>query len=450
MIFSFIRYTQPGWHFNLKPKNKEAYSSCLYHPEYLPLKETTLESDPAFETVAAKNADIGYRAWNKGELIWSNDKTEQKIRSSGAPSLRDEYTFVFKYWGKPWALFALFQRLISFKNPFREIKSFAAASSTKRTNPFLAPIDRSEYDNFSSPLIAAQPLVTVIIPTLNRYQYLKDVLEDLEKQEYTNFNVIVVDQSNPFNEDFYKRYKLKLQVIHQKEMLLWTARNNAVKSTEAEYLLFFDDDSRVKPDWISQHLKCLDYFNCEISAGVSLTTVGMKVPQSYSYFRWADQFDSGNAMVKREVFDKIGMFDLNFNKQSMGDGEFGIRAYLNGIKSMSNPFAERVHLKVSAGGLREIGHWDGFRPKKWFAPKPIPSVVYLYKKYYPKHLYRGSILLGVMLSNVGFKNKRKNKMLLLSMLLTLIKAPLLLLQFMKSRKKALAMLSKGDAIEYLR
>jgi glycosyltransferase involved in cell wall biosynthesis len=29
-----------------------------------------------------------------------------------------------------------------------------------------------------------QPLVSVIIPTLNRYVYLKDVMEDLEKQDY--------------------------------------------------------------------------------------------------------------------------------------------------------------------------------------------------------------------------------------------------------------------------
>ena len=245
------------------------------------------------------------------------------------------------------------------------------------------------------------------------------------------------------------QFNLKLNVIHQKEKLLWTARNNAVKATTANYLLFFDDDSRVDKDWISQHLKCIDFFKCDISAGVSLAKVGMKISESYNYFRWADQFDSGNAMVKREVFKKIGLFDEQYNKQRMGDGEFGIRAYLNGYRSVSNPKAARVHLKVSDGGLREMGSWDGFRPKKWFAPKPIPSVVFLYKKYFPKELYRSVILLGVLLSNVDYKRKGSSKMLALSIVLAVIKSPVLLIQYLRARTIADKMLKQDNGIQLL-
>lgn len=351
--------------------------------------------------------------------------------------------------GKPWATYALFSRIISLHNPFKELSAYSKASSKKRINPYVNTVNRSGYHTYNSKLVQSAPLVAVIIPTLNRYAYLKDVLEDLEKQDYINFEVIVVDQSAPFNEDFYKAFNVRFTVIHQKERLLWTARNNAVKVTKAEYLLFFDDDSRVESDWISQHLKCLDYFNCDISAGVSLAKVGMKIPANYNHFRWADQFDSGNAMVKRKLFTAIGLFDEQYNKQRMGDGEFGTRAYLNGYRSISNPYAARVHLKVSDGGLREMGSWDGFRPKKWFAPKPIPSVVFLYKKYYPRQLYRSVILLGIMLSNVSYKNKGSNKMLALSIGLTFIKSPLLLIQFLRARSIANEMLRKDNGIKLL-
>ena len=448
MVFSFIKYTQPAWQFNVKPKSY-AHASCLYHPEHLPLDGLEIEVDKSFTTQSARLADIGYRAWNKGQLTWINKEIEQKIEALDKPTLQDEYTFLFKYWGKHWAVFALLQRLVTFHNPVEELSAYFKSSSVKRVKPYVDPVTRSDYKDFQSPLVKSKPLVAVIIPTLNRYPYLKDVMEDLEKQDYVNFEVIVVDQSNPFKEDFYKNFKLKLNVIYQKERLLWTARNNAVRATKAEYLLFFDDDSRVDSDWITQHLKCLDYFKAQISAGVSLSVVGAKIPENYKFFRWADQFDSGNALVVRDVFKKVGMFDLNFNKQSMGDGEFGIRSYMNGIKSISNPFAKRIHLKVPAGGLREIGHWDGFRPKKLFAPKPIPSVVYMLKKYYPKQLSRKAILLGIMLSNVGFKNKRKNNMLVLSIFLTIVKSPLLLIQYSKARSRANAMLKAGHKIETL-
>lgn len=449
MIFTFIRYTQPGWKLNLQPKVTN-FSACLYHPQILPLKDgLLLDEDNNYETDIAKNADIAYRAFNKGCLINATQQQATQIRALGNPSINDEYLFIQKYWGKPWAVYALFRRLLSFHNPISEYKAFLKSSKIPKNNLYQNPMTFNDYNTFNSSLIKAQPLISVIIPTLNRYIYLKDVLTDLEKQNYSNFDVIIVDQSNPFDADFYKQFNLKLNVIHQQEKLLWTARNRAIRESKADYFLFFDDDSRVEPDWIEQHLKTLDYFNADISAGVSLAVIGGKVPESYSYFRTADQFDSGNALVKKSVFEKIGLFDLQFNKQSMGDGEFGIRAYMNGLKSISNPYAKRVHLKVSDGGLREIGHWDGFRPKKLFAPKPIPSVVYLYKKYYPTTLYRETIVLGIMLSNVHYAKKRGNNMMATSVLLTFIKFPILALQLYKSLRKANYMLKEGSKIEKL-
>ena len=377
-------------------------------------------------------------------------RSRDKISNAPRPSLKDEYLFINKYWGRHWSVFALVKRVLTLNNPFKEISAWSKASGKKKVNVFSQPVGRENFENVDSILIKEQPLVAVIIPTLNRYIYLKDVLQDLEKQDYKNFEVVVVDQSTPFQADFYKSFNLKLKVSNQKEKLLWTARNNAVKSTRSEYLLFFDDDSRVDPDWITNHMRCLDYFSCDISAGVSLAKVGMKIPESYNYFRWADQFDSGNALVKRKVFKEIGLFDEQYNKQRMGDGEFGIRAYLNGYRSISNPHAARIHLKVSDGGLREIGSWDAFRPKKWFAPKPIPSVVFLLKKYYPKHLYRQAVMLGLLLSNVAYRNKGSKKMLAFSMLSGVLLSPVLAIQFFKARKIANEMLRKDNGIHLLK
>ncbi len=449
MLFSFIRYTQPGWYFNLISKGKNNFPTCYYHPQLLPLPcYANIDADEDYQTFSAIYADIGYRAWHSGVLLETNQQVIEEIRKMEQPSLKDEYRFIIKYWGKSWAFFVLFIRLITFKNLFNEVLAFIGNYKTKRISLY----DRTilwPFHPFVSELVAQQPLISVIIPTLNRYEYLKDVLSDLEKQSYENFDVIIIDQSENFNPDFYQSFKLNLKVIQQKEKLLWTARNKAIKESKADYLLFFDDDSRVEYNWIEAHLKCLDYFKADISAGVSISIIGGKISKSYNFFRWADQFDSGNALVKRKVFEKIGLFDLQFNKQSMGDSEFGLRAYLNGIKSISNPVAKRVHLKVSSGGLREIGHWDGFRPKKLFAPKPVPSVIYLFKKYYPHQLYRNTIYLGILISNVSYKKKKSSTGVLWSVLFTFLKLPLLSIQFHKSLKQANAKLAEGNKIEWL-
>lgn len=450
MRFSFIKYTQPGWYFNVIPFATKSFAACCYHPIYVPLPDDFQPSvDDAYETETARNADIAYRCWQSGMLLTATASAIEEVGKLQTPSLKDEYRFIAKYWGKAWSSLALLVRLFSFHNPFKEIPAFLASLKASRFNLYNRLYDWSTYNSFQSELIEVQPLVTVIIPTLNRYEYLKDVLSDLEKQSYQNFDVIVVDQTEDFNAAFYQSWKMNLKVIQQKEKLLWTARNRAIKESQADYYLFFDDDSRVETDWIVHHLKCLDFFKADISAGVSISVVGGKVSKSYDHFRWADQFDSGNAMVRKKVFEEIGLFDLQFNKQSMGDSEFGMRAYVNGYKSISNPYAKRVHLKVGSGGLREIGHWDAFRPKKLFAPKPVPSVIYLYKKYYPHQYYRNAVYLGLLISNIPYKSKGNSKMIALSILLTVIKLPLIAIQFRRSLNRANAMLAEGNKIEWL-
>lgn len=404
--------------------------------------------DKNFETKSAQLADAAYRLWNKGVLLQSSKEQIELQQKLDKPTLRDEYVFLKKYWGTPWSLYAFVIRIFTFKNVFKEIPAFYAATKIERINPYANPEKHSDYEKFNN-FLNDEPFVAVIIPTLNRYAFLKDVLCDLEKQDYKNFEVLIYDQSDNFNAAFYKQFKLQFKIVHQPEKLLWTARNNAIKNTSAEYLLFFDDDSRVQPDWISEHLKCLQFFDADISAGVSLAAIGQKISKSYSYFRWADQFDSGNAMVKRSIFKKIGLFDEQFNGMRMGDAEFGFRAYTNGFKSISNPNAARVHLKAASGGLREMGSWDGFRPKKWFAPKPVPSVVFLFKKYFPKQLYTNAILIGIMLSNISYKQKRSSAMLFLSVLLTVIKSPVLAIQFSRSKKIAEKMLQNNNGIKLL-
>jgi hypothetical protein len=104
---------------------------------------------------------------------------------------------------------------------------------------------------------------------------------------------------------------------------------------------------------------------------------------------------------------------------------------------------------VSSGGLREMGSWDGFRPTRWFAPKPVPSVLYLFKKYFPRPLAKNAVLLGIMLSNVSYKQKRKSSMLVLSVLLTLVKSPLLYVQYMRSLHIAKQMMNNNYKPELL-
>ena len=447
MLFPLLRYISPTWYFNLP-----AAGAFAYFPDYEQLPEAERELiqwDAGYSHAGVARLDAAYQAWHKGFI--GSDAKKGLDCSKIKPTLSDNYRFVRRYFHPFWSWYILMLRLLSFRNPFREIGAFLRQRKVVRVSLYVQVYPHEEaFRQFESSLVAASPKVSVIIPTLNRYVYLKDALHDLEEQDYPHFEVIVVDQSEPFKPEFYEQFRLDIQLIRQEEKALWLARNTAIQQSDAEYLLLYDDDSRTEQDWITQHLKCLDFFDADISSGVSISTVGAKVPESYRFFRWSDQLDTGNVLISRYVFEKIGLFDRQFEKQRQGDGEFGLRAYLTGFRNISNPLAPRLHLKVSEGGLRQMGSWDGFRPKSWLAPRPVPSVLYLVRRYFGNTAAMHTILTGVPTSLMPYRYKRNSKLMMAGILLFLIFLPFVFIQIFRSWRISDKMLQVGAKISSLK
>jgi len=441
-MLQILKYLQPTNYFRLKRLNGSFIFPIV---NQLPKSvQQQLNKDTGFSSSRAVAYDLSWQALQKGYI--GEAETYQTIEKL---PLEDEYRFVHKYFHPIWGVYVFLLRLFSFKNPLKEILAYLKGRKTNRSNYLQTPINYDAYKNFHSSLIASRPLVSVIIPTLNRYNYLKDVLKDLEEQDYACFEVIVIDQSEPYQEEFYKGWNLDLTAIHQKEKALWLARNRAVKMAKGDYILLYDDDSRVDKDWINQHLKTLDFFKADASSGVSISTAGAEVPQNYAFFHISSQLDTGNVLIKKEVFKITGLFDRQFEKQRMGDGEFGLRVYLNGFRNVSNPYAKRLHLKVGSGGLREMGSWDAFRTQKWFAPRPIPSVLYLFRKYHGNHQARLALLKTVPPSIIPYRFKRNKGLLLIGAFLSIFLLPIILIQVHKSWKLASKKLQEGEMIEKL-
>ena len=443
MIFSFIRYVSPVWYFNLRPKIDHGYFPSRRQLEAAGI---SLEPDLAYESSEACSRDLAFRAFQLG-FINEVGTEENDVWQPVKLPITDEYRFLRKNFSKVWVVYTLLIRLLGLKNPIIELAGFIKSKNAKRELYHNKHIRYSDYTSFESRLIASQPLVTVVIPTLNRYTYLKDVFRDLEKQTYKVFEVIVVDQSEPFEAQTYEGWNLDLKCWFQEEKALWKARNEAIQAANGNYFLLYDDDSRVAVDWIEQHLKALDFFKADLSSGVSISAVGAKVPEHYSYFRWSDQLDTGNVLVKRDVFEKIGLFDRQFEKQRMGDGEYGIRAYLAGYRNISNPFAKRTHLKVGEGGLRQMGSWDGWRPKKFFGPRPVPSILYFYRKYFGNTSAYLTLLKGIPPSIIPYQLKGSKLLMVLGSIVSLFLLPVILFQVITSWQKSSVMLAEGAKIK---
>lgn len=441
MLFTFLRYLHPTHYFQLFRKDGTSIFPVV---SALPTEvQEQVPADTNFISEIAVEYDRSWRAIGKGYI--GSVKT---YTSFNEIPLVDEYRFLRKHFHPVWVFYVLMFRLISLKNPFKDLKAYKMSSGQKRRNYYKSPILYPAWSNFQSSLIANKPLVSVIIPTLNRYDHLKKILSDFENQDYDNFEVIVVDQSEPYEQEFYGQFNLDLKIIYQKEKALWLARNTAVENAAGNIIALSEDDVRIPSNWLSNHLSCLEFFKADISAGVFYPeTTG--IPEERSYFSIASQFATGNAMLYKKIFIQTGLFDRQFEKQRMGDGEFGLRTFLSGFKCISNPYAFCVDVKADTGGLREMGSWDSFRPKSIFSPRPIPSVLYYYRKYYGSRRSILALLKTVPPSIIPYRYKKNRGLMILGGLISLFLSPIILLQVILSWRKAGEKLKQGAIINEL-
>ncbi len=443
--YELLKYIKPVWYFHLKVYNKRSIVWNDYHYLSDDIKKM-IYYDSNYSNSSLSELDASYQALLrgvvKGKKISLYDRDFKLIPS-------DIYRFLRKYHKNIWLYITLFQRIVTLYNPVKELLGLWKTRQVKHINLFNKPYFHNDYEGFCSKLIELNPFVSIIIPTYNRYNPLSDLLLDLQNQTYVNFEVIFIDQSKKFNNKIYSKIKFKYKVLRQKNPAVWRARNIGIKEALSRYILFLDDDSRVEPNWIKEHLKCLDFFKADISSGVSMSRVGASIPRNYTYFRWSDQLDTGNVLITKKVFEICGLFDEQFEKMRMGDGEFGIRAYLNGFKNISNPKSSRIHLKSSSGGLREIGYWDAFYPRNIFKIRPVPSVLYLWRKYWGDKSALISCALIIPFSLISYKSKSRIEVKIISLCLFILFFPVIIFQVYLSWRQSTDLLNEGAKISRL-
>lgn len=100
-------------------------------------------------------------------------------------------------------------------------------------------------------------MVSVIIPTYKRSEFIERAIESVLKQTYQDFEIIVVDDNNPnteYREELEEKMKQyannpKIRYIqHEKNKNGAAARNTGINIAKGEYITFLDDDDIFLPN----------------------------------------------------------------------------------------------------------------------------------------------------------------------------------------------------------
>ncbi len=96
-----------------------------------------------------------------------------------------------------------------------------------------------------------KPFYSVVIPSYERHDQLTRVMRCLQQQCWTNFEVIVVDQSAQPWPDRGEDFGFSLHYQHTDVKGAIPARNRGVQLARGDVIAFTDDDCEPSPEWLS-------------------------------------------------------------------------------------------------------------------------------------------------------------------------------------------------------
>jgi len=218
--------------------------------------------------------------------------------------------------------------------------------------------------------------VSIIIPNFNGKQFLTDCLNSITKQNFSLYEVIIIDNaSTDESVEYIKDNYAEFTLIQNLENLGFaTAVNQGIKASNAEYVFLLNNDTELEVECVSNLLNCIDNDETIFSvsskmiqnqdrnliddAGDEYTILGFtqkvgnnKSSELYRSKREIFSACAGAAIYRRGIFDIIGYFDENFFAY-MDDVDISYRARIYGFKCVYCPDALVYHHVSATSGSK--------------------------------------------------------------------------------------------------
>ena len=278
------------------------------------------------------------------------------------------FKFVGQHYKKVWTFLLLF--LLHRYEKISPFFSFAKGLFS----PSLSTELLLEQKNYNTSTIAIN--YDVIIPTMGRKNYLKDVLLDINQQEFLPQKVIVIEQNGDVQSSTQLDYissqkwsfKIEHYFIHQTGAC--NARNVALQKATASWVLLFDDDLRVKKDFSKLIVQALENTNAK---AMTFSCLQENEIEKGNFFKQWESFGSGCSIIHREIVEKC-KFDMALEHGYGEDVDYGMQIRNAGYDVIYAPQIQLLHLKAPVGGFRKphVFPWEG----DVVLPKPSPQIMY--------------------------------------------------------------------------
>lgn len=113
-------------------------------------------------------------------------------------------------------------------------------------------------------------MISLVVPVYGVEKYIVKCLESVVKQEYRDFELLLVNDGTKDNsvgviENYLKDKDVNWRIINKENGGLASARNAGIREAKGEYVAFLDSDDAVSADFLMQLFKSLQGNDCDFS-----------------------------------------------------------------------------------------------------------------------------------------------------------------------------------------
>lgn len=263
--------------------------------------------------------------------------------------------------------------------------------------------------------MSAYPRFSIIIPTFNRAELIRETIDSISQQTYGNWECIVVDDGSTDNtreiiEEFSKTDP-RIKYVHQENAERSAARNNGIEHAKGEWICFLDSDDHFLPENLSEFYnfiqtkheeKCMLINQALIVSSDNSTPTCLSQPDSNPIeFLLVNPVTPSRVCVHRDIVQQI-RFDEDI--VIVEDAVLWLKIATNYPVYVSNHIGVKYHLhdsnSVNRKGTGSIKQYNGLR----LAKKKYPEI---FKKI-SRNVYRDKM--SQIMTNIAFHhllNRRK-------------------------------------------
>ncbi len=229
-----------------------------------------------------------------------------------------------------------------------------------------------------------QPKMTVLVATYARDKELRDVLKQILAEDYPDYEVLVVDQSERHDADteaYLEDVKDRIRLVHLTTPSLTGAWNVGILVAKGDVVLFLDDDIEFEPGLIAAH--AANYEDDTLSGVAGMVTHDIMPPTRQlpgictstkaGWFFFEHNYNrrigvrvapGGNMSWRRDVLLQVGGMDESLIANAIhAEIDLCYRVRNIGGHVVHDPKARMHHLRAPRGGVR----MGGVRPRSYFA-----------------------------------------------------------------------------------